>query len=118
MIDIFSRETLLTLTEAAKLLPPRRRGKRPAFSTIWRWATSGVHGIVLDTIMVGGTRCTTASAIQNFCDALTAAADAGVAVSPPVKLSRQRQRDIEAAEARLARAGVRSKPTPPQGKSS
>ena len=36
----------------------------------------GVRGIRLESIMVGGTRCTSVQALQRFFDALTAAADA------------------------------------------
>jgi len=59
-------ETLVSLAEAARLL-----GKHVA--TAYRWSTAGVRGVVLETIQVGGTRCTSREAVQRFCERLTAA---------------------------------------------
>ena len=53
-----SYESLITLTEATKGLPRRRRGKKPHVSTLYRWSTAGCRGVVLETIQIGGTRCT------------------------------------------------------------
>lgn len=58
-------ETLLPLTEAAKHLP-RRNGKKVHHSTLYRWATKGVRGRVLATIMVGGIRYTSIEALGRF----------------------------------------------------
>lgn len=58
-------ETLVSLAEAARLL-----GKHVA--TAYRWSTAGVRGVVLETIQVGGTRCTSREAVQRFCERLTA----------------------------------------------
>lgn len=57
-------ETLVSLAEAARLL-----GKHVA--TAYRWSTAGVRGVVLETIQVGGTRCTSREAVQRFCERLT-----------------------------------------------
>ena len=57
MIDLLS-EQVISLTEAAKLLPARRGGKRPHVSCIYRWTVSGCKGIKLESIQIGGTRCT------------------------------------------------------------
>jgi hypothetical protein len=67
----------------------------------------GVKGIKLESLVVGGTRCTSIEALQRFFDALTAAADAErfSAVTPPLR-TKSRQQAIEAAERRLARAGT------------
>jgi hypothetical protein len=65
MVDTTS-EALLSLTQAAALL-----GKHTA--TVYRWSTGGVRGVVLETIQVGGTRCTSKEAVQRFCERLTAA---------------------------------------------
>lgn len=59
-------ETLVSLAEAARFL-----GKHVA--TAYRWSTAGVRGVVLETIQVGGTRCTSREAVQRFCERLTAA---------------------------------------------
>ena len=71
MIDL-TTETVISLTEAAKILPIRRAGKRPHVATLHRWASRGLHGVQLDTIQVGGTRCTSVAALQRFFDALSA----------------------------------------------
>ena len=102
MIDV-SSETVISLAEAARRLPARRAGKRPHVSCIYRWTVSGCRGVVLESIQVGGTRCTSLEAMQRFCDALTAAAD-GQAPAPPPPAKR-RLEAIEAAERRLVRAG-------------
>ena len=104
MIDI-SSEQVVTLAEATTHLPRRRQGKRPNIATLYRWAQSGVKGIRLETICVGATRCTSVEALQRFCEAVTAAAD-GTPVSPPPRLTAHRQRQIDAAERRLAEAGI------------
>jgi hypothetical protein len=66
-----SCEALVSLAEAAALLPRRRRGRKPHVSTLYRWASTGVRGVVLETLQVGGTRCTSAEALQRFFEALS-----------------------------------------------
>jgi hypothetical protein len=94
MIDI-QKEELLTLAMASRqsLLPKRRNGKRPHVATLYRWAQRGVRGVRLETIRVGGTLCTTVSAIQRFCDALSRTTDFP---PPPVQCS---QNSLKACEA-------------------
>jgi hypothetical protein len=70
MIDV-SVERPISYREAAKFLP---EGWQPGFSTWWRWSTLGVRGVKLETILVGGRRCTTAQAVQRFIARVTAAA--------------------------------------------
>lgn len=65
MIDIATEE-LLTLKDACHLLPRRRRGRKPSFSTIWRWALHGVRGVQLETLRVGSTLCTSRESLQRF----------------------------------------------------
>ena len=46
-------ETVVSLSDLSKSdFLPKRRGKRPHVSTLYRWATKGVRGIVLETIQV------------------------------------------------------------------
>jgi hypothetical protein len=92
------------LTEATKRLPCRRKGARPNVATLYRWAQTGCRGIRLETLCVGATRCTSMEAMQRFFDALTAQAEPGAA--RPSTPSRQQRQRIQAAERRLARAGV------------
>ena len=70
MIDP-NTECLLSLTEAAGTLPVRRGGKRPHVSCLYRWSTSGCRGVVLETIQIGGTRCTSKEALVRFFRRLT-----------------------------------------------
>jgi hypothetical protein len=65
------REELISLTKAAEVLPHRRRGRKPHVSTLFRWATGGCRGVVLETLQVGGTRCTSREALQRFFEALS-----------------------------------------------
>jgi hypothetical protein len=104
MIDILLEETF-SLTEATKRLPCRRKGKRPNVATLYRWAQIGCRGIRLETLCVGATRCTSMEAMQRFFDALTAQAEHRPAPSTP-RMTTARRKQIEAAERRLAQAGV------------
>ena len=70
MIDSAS-ETLITLIQAADELPRRRRGRKTHISTLFRWSTAGCRGVVLETIQVGRTRCTSREALQRFFERLS-----------------------------------------------
>ncbi len=101
MIDI-GREELIAFSEAAKLLPRRRKGRKPHCSTLHRWCTKGVRGVVLEYLTVGSTRCTSVAALQRFFDALTERdldADFGAAAPRPQTVSRRQS--IDAAKRRL-----------------
>jgi len=105
-IDI-TTETVITPIKATGFCPERRAGARPNIATVYRWMIDGVRGIRLESIMVGGTRCTSVQALQRFFDALTAAADAqySAAIIPP-PVTKSRQAAIDAAKRRLAGASV------------
>ncbi len=106
MIDT-NNESIITLTEAARLLPHRRAGRPVHLSCIYRWSQIGVKGIRLETVQIGGTRCTSREKLQEFFDALTAQAESGrVPVPAPAKLTPQRRKQIEAAEKHLQAAGI------------
>lgn len=88
MIDL-ERETLLTLGQAARLVPARRGGRGDKGSgthptTLWRWATKGKLGIRLETVdCPNGDLLTTAAALGRFLAALkTAKAREPVAPRP------------------------------------
>ena len=105
-IDI-SSEQVVTFTEAVSHLPQRRRGKRPNVATLYRWSSAGNRGIRLEYLMIGSTRCTSLQALQRFFDRLTALSEAQSAPVPP-QIPKHRQKQLEAAEARLTRRGVRT----------
>jgi len=97
-IDPFGGAELLTCAQAAKLLPGH-----VAASTVWRWMTRGCRGHRLASIIVSGARRTTKDAIREFLAAITAEADG---LRPPLRTPRQRERAADAADRRLARAGM------------
>ena len=70
MINLES-EDVVSLSDAAKSLPRRRGGCKPHLKTLYRWTLHGCRGVLLESIQVGGTRCTSHQAIQRFCDRLS-----------------------------------------------
>jgi hypothetical protein len=65
-------EGLLSLVQAAALLPPVR-GKRVATSSIFRWIVRGKHGVRLEGIRLhGGGWWTSKAALARFAAAVTA----------------------------------------------
>jgi hypothetical protein len=106
MIDILLEETF-SLTEATKRLPCRRKGKRTNTATLYRWSQQGCRGVRLETICIGATKCTSMEALQRFFDALTVQAEHRPAPVPQTpRITAARRKQIEAAEKRLAKAGI------------
>ena len=70
MIDPLT-EYVLTLRQAAKSCPRRRSRKRPHVSCLYRWTTEGCRGVVLESVQIGGTRCTSREALRRFFHRLT-----------------------------------------------
>jgi Protein of unknown function (DUF1580) len=65
-------EAPLPLSEAAKLtMLPKRRGKSPHATTLLRWCLYGIRGIKLESIVCGGTRCTSEQSIKRFFERLS-----------------------------------------------
>jgi hypothetical protein len=95
-------ETVISLTDAAQLCPRRRGGKRPHVSCIYRWTVSGCKGVVLESLQVGGTRCTSREALARFFEALTY----GPGHRPTVRSVAQRERAAAAAMRELERQGI------------
>jgi hypothetical protein len=82
-------EHLVSLTRACRHFPRRRKGKRPHVSCLYRWTTVGCRGVVLDSVQVGGTRCTSREAIARFIAALSAS-QAAAARAPDAQDKRPR----------------------------
>lgn len=95
MIDV-QTETLVSLSEAAASLPRRRAGKKPHTATLYRWTTRGCKGIVLESLAIGGTRCTSREALQRFFERLSGL---------PSGCSQPKPRN-ESVERELDRAGI------------
>jgi hypothetical protein len=96
-------EALVSLTETAKFLPTRRAGKKPHVSCIYRWTTAGCRGVVLESIQIGGTRCTSREALARFFRKLTAG---DVADVPRTRTAAQRARATARAMSELEEAGA------------
>jgi hypothetical protein len=111
MIDSGS-ETLLSLAQAADELPRRRRGRKTHISTLFRWSTVGCRGVVLETLQVGGTRCTSREALQRFFERLSQPVQVGAVGGgqPGQHVGRrtvaQRQRQAAEAGRKLAERGA------------
>ncbi len=99
-------EHVLSLSAAVKDLPTRRRGKRPHVSCAYRWTTTGCRGVVLESIQIGGTRCTSREALARFFEKLTAASNpAGHKVISTERREQRQKRAAEKASQELEREG-------------
>ena len=68
-----ARESALSFGEAARYVGKLKGGKALSFQTLFRWATKGCRGVVLESLCIGGTRCTSKEALQRFFDGVTRA---------------------------------------------
>ena len=64
-IDL-ATEKALTLTTALALPELQRDGRSFDLGTVYRWTTAGCCGCVLESVQIGGTRCTTREAVVRF----------------------------------------------------
>ena len=85
--------TLYALADWPSKLPNRRGGRKIHVSTLHRWATGGCRGQVLETVSVGGTKCTSAALLCRFFAALTETCQ-----GQRPRTCRQRERAIEQAD--------------------
>lgn len=66
MIEI-DREELIPLRQLAKFVPSGRiEGKPVHIATVYRWATTGIDGVVLETVLIGGIRFASRAALMRF----------------------------------------------------
>ena len=94
MIDLRT-ERLITLTEAAKILP-----RKPCVATLWRWRNAGVRGRRLESVVVGGRIYTSAEALQRF------ALASGSPAPAPRDTTHAREKRQRAVERELQAAGL------------
>jgi len=107
-IDIRS-ERLITLEEAAEMVPGRDEGKRVHPITVALWARRGKRGIRLETILAGTRTCTSVEALCRFFEAITNAPSGQEArdkASYPARSRREAKRATRAAIAELEAAGA------------
>ena len=106
MIDL-TTESTLSLTQAAKLLPPSRRGRPVSLGCFLRWVLDGMktpQGVIrLEAIRLGGRWLTSKEALQRFAEALTPRLDC----RPQTPRSGgRRQRESERAAKQLQQLGI------------
>ena len=101
------QEELIRLVDVPSLpwLPLRPNGKRGSRPTVYRWAYTGVRGVKLRTLCVGGVRCTTRTWLLQFFEELSGDAAAPTA-APPRRTPTQRDRARERAHREAAEAGI------------
>ncbi|MEX1231929.1 MAG: DUF1580 domain-containing protein [Planctomycetaceae bacterium] len=83
----------LPLSQVSPFIPGR-----PHKATIWGWATLGVRGVRLATVIIGGRRMVTMEALEEFLVRLNAD-------SPPVESQSDVARRAKEASAALERLG-------------
>jgi hypothetical protein len=108
MIDL-QAEHLVNLAEAARLIPPARRGKRTHLSTILRWIIEGARTpigdrVQLEGIRLGGRWMTSREALQRFGERLTPKLHTEQTQAP--RSPTKRQRASERAAQTLDRIGI------------
>lgn len=65
-----ANEVLLALADARDLIPRRCDAGPVPLATLRRWSSSGLRGVVLETLKAGGTRVTSREAILRFMERL------------------------------------------------
>ena len=105
-------EVCLSLTEAAKNVPPID-GRRPHASTVWRWCRKGLRGVRLEHTRLGHRVVTSAEALQRFTDSLAEldanqpdTRDRPVPTEVPRPKPQCRARSIEKAKKKLRSVGI------------
>ena len=93
-----TNETLIPFNSAREAFPG---GKRLSLATLHRWRLNGVRGTRLETILIGGSRFTSAEAIARFIGNQNPAESAEPAIT-----GKQRQKMAETANRLLAEAGI------------
>ena len=93
-IDIQS-ESLISMAQVGARIPGR-----PSACTIWRWATRGIRGRVLETIILGGRRYTSVQALQRF------GVQGRQVDGPGIRTPAVRQKAIQRAEHELRALGI------------
>jgi len=98
---------LLLLKDLPKLaaLGPRREGGRLAIRTAFRWASDGVSGVILETVLQGGQRYTTLLAVNRFFAAVTKARS-GKCVAPRASSLNVRPETAAELTSELNRLGI------------
>jgi hypothetical protein len=108
MIDL-SNEKPISLTAAARMLPPGRRGRPVSLSCIFRWIVDGIRLPTGEVLRLEGSRCggrwlTSVEAVQRFMDRQTPRFEDQP--TPLPSTLRRRQRASERAAQELGKVGI------------
>jgi hypothetical protein len=95
MIDL-SRERPITLNAARRLPELSRDGRRPDIASLYRWTGKGLRGIRLESVQIGGSRCTSVEAVRRFINALTLREVGPAAVSENTYDAEQAEKELAA----------------------
>jgi Protein of unknown function (DUF1580) len=100
----------LTLTQAARKLPPHR-GNAVAPSTLWRWHFKGLgtpdgRRVHLELARVGGKWLTSLAALTRFITASTPTTATEAVHTPRSRTDQQRERATERASRELEKLGI------------
>lgn len=107
-IDIRS-ERLITLEEAAEMVPGRDEGKRVHPITIGLWTRRGKRGVRLESVLAGTRKCTSVEALARFFEAITNAPSGQETrdkASYPARSQREAKRAIRQATDELIASGA------------
>ncbi len=91
---------LLSLAQAARILPRLRRGKPIHPTTLWRWSTVGLRGVRLIVVQVGGTKCTTRTLLDEFFHGV------GERITPPPNRGRAARKRAHRQDVRYLRTSA------------
>lgn len=86
-----SSEQLLTLAEAARVLPRLRGDRKVHVATLYRWISRGVGGVRLEAVKIGRTQVTSREALQRFAERLTT----GAVVTSPANVADDTERELD-----------------------
>ena len=107
-------ESIVSMAQAARRLPPFRSDRPVSPTTIWRWLTVGVRlpdgtKLKLEGLRLGGRWVTSVEALTRFAQRQTftqGTALVGKADSPETRTANQRKRSSERAAQQLESFGV------------
>jgi hypothetical protein len=99
-------ETTISLSQAARSLPPSRGGAPVSLACVLRWVLAGSRApdgqkVKLEAVRLGGRWITSIEALARFAERLTPQPEPS-----PIRTPRQRRRAAERAERELERSGI------------
>jgi hypothetical protein len=111
------KERLYALKYARRWFPRRRRGKRPALATLYRYTNEGYHGVVLEFVQCAGTRAVSKESVARFIERISnlSRRPEGTSLRSRPKTARQIDQALEETGFDRCPAGSRTKPKGSRG---